>query len=377
MKPTSKTVHFFLTICAALAFTVVHVGAEPMIPLSIQPSNGQMSVSWPSGLSFVQPQKSTNLVSGTWSDFGAATTASNLMDASGSGTAFYRLRFLKPSITQQPLGQTNASGSNVTFTVIATGTAPLTYQWRKDGGTLSGKTGTSLLLSNTSTNDSGNYTVVITNFVGSITSNVAALGVTNIIVRPAGIYMGTFTGEADNGGFGAMVRSNGTAYVVGYNGLQDDGVFAANFSVALNGAFHMITAQGDKTGGTFTGNAVSGNFTNSVGQTGTFSGSRKPDTGIHSADVGYYSGSYSGVYSGSAYIILAADGTAFFFTTGSSGDGGGYGTINSANSFSATTVPDGLTVTGTLNQTTHIISGSYKSGGTTLGSFSVARTLTP
>jgi hypothetical protein len=130
-------------------------------------------------------------------------------------------------------------------------------------------------------------------------------------------------------------------------------------------------------GGTFTDSAVSGNFTNSVGQTGTFSGSRKSDTGIHSGDVGYYSGSYNGYKTGSAYLIVAADGTAFFFTTDSSGDGGGYGTINAGNGFSATTVPDGLTVTGTLNQATHVISGSYKSGGTTLGNFSVSRTLTP
>jgi hypothetical protein len=192
-----------------------------------------------------------------------------------------------------------------------------------------------------------------------------------------GIYMGKFTGEADNGGFGVMLRSNGLTYVVGYNSPQTNGVFATNFSVALNGAFQTTTAEGGLVSGTFTTNAVSGNFTNSLGQPGSYSGNRMADTGTHAADVGYYSGTYSGALTGSAYAIIAADGTTFFFTSGSTGEGGGYGTNNAANSFSATTVPDGIAVTGTLNQATHVLSGSYSLSGTTLGPFSLTRTLTP
>jgi hypothetical protein len=373
-----KTRKKFLGAIAGIGVLVAcsRVVAQP-VALTIQASNGLVSVSWPAGLSLVQPQLATNLASGSWRDYGAATTASNLNEAAGAGPTYYRLRFLGPNIVNGPQSQTNATGSNATFTVTATGTAPLQYQWQRAGTNLDGSTATTLMLANLVTGDAGSYRVIVTNWVGSVTSAVATLTVTNLPARPVGIYMGTFAGEVDNGGFAAMVRSNGTAYVVGYNGLQDDGVLAQNFPVAINGVFYTTTTQSGKVGGTFTDSAVSGNFTNSVGQTGTFSGNRKSDTGIHAADVGYYSGSYNGYKTGSAYMIVAADGTAFFFTTDSSGDGGGYGTVSAGNSFSATTVPDSLTVTGTLSQATHVLSGSYFSGTTKLGNFSVSRTLTP
>ena len=364
-------------LCAVLwlACSIVPGLCQP-VSLSVQASNGQVRVAWPGGLSLVQPQKRTNLTSGAWQDWGAATSATNVGETVGVGPAYYRLRFLTPSITSQPQGQINSIGSNVTFNVTATGTASLTYQWRKETAPLTGKTNASLVLSNLVTNDAGNYTVVVANRAGGTTSLVAVLSVTNPLARPFGIYMGTFAGQADSGGFALMVRSNGLAYIVGYNTPQDEGVFASGFSVTANGTFYTATAQGGKVGGGITPGAVSGNFTNSTGQTGSYSGNRQPDTGIHASDVGYYAGTYNGFRTGSAYAIVAADGSIFFFTTDASGDGGGFGTINAANTFSGTTVPDNLPVTGTLNPTTHVLSGTYSSGGMFLGNFTVTRTLT-
>src|SRR5262249_12004575 len=82
-----------------------------------------------------------------------------------------------PSITSPPQSRTNVSGTSATFSVIATGTAPLSYQWQKAGENISGATGTSLLLSNVQTGDAGNYLVVVTNAAGSVTSAVAVLTV--------------------------------------------------------------------------------------------------------------------------------------------------------------------------------------------------------
>lgn len=82
-----------------------------------------------------------------------------------------------PSITSQPLSQTNAFGGNTTFTVVAAGSTPLAYQWRFFGTNLSGATTTSLTLTNLQTTNAGNYTVVITNTYGSVTSAVASLTV--------------------------------------------------------------------------------------------------------------------------------------------------------------------------------------------------------
>ncbi|MEI7939736.1 MAG: C10 family peptidase, partial [Verrucomicrobiota bacterium] len=84
---------------------------------------------------------------------------------------------LPPVITSQPQSQTVAVGGTATFTVSATGTPPLSYQWRKDSVSLFGATGTSLALNNVQTNDAGGYNVVVTNGGGSVTSQVAVLTV--------------------------------------------------------------------------------------------------------------------------------------------------------------------------------------------------------
>ncbi len=82
-----------------------------------------------------------------------------------------------PSITTQPLSQTNALGGNVTLTVVAAGATPLSYQWRFYGSNISGATATSYALNNIQPTNGGDYTVVITNAFGSITSAVATLTV--------------------------------------------------------------------------------------------------------------------------------------------------------------------------------------------------------
>ena len=82
-----------------------------------------------------------------------------------------------PSIVTQPLSQTVNQGANVGFTVTAAGTAPLNYQWRRGGGDLSGATIDTLTLNSVQLNQAGDYTVVITNSFGAITSAVAALTV--------------------------------------------------------------------------------------------------------------------------------------------------------------------------------------------------------
>jgi hypothetical protein len=107
-------------------------------------------------------------------------------------TGFSEVRFevvesavLTPLITQQPLSLTNYSGATVNLTVAATdnGVPPLSYQWRKngvnssDGGNISGSTTTNLTLRNITTNDAGNYDVVVSNPTGPSQSKTARLTV--------------------------------------------------------------------------------------------------------------------------------------------------------------------------------------------------------
>lgn len=83
-----------------------------------------------------------------------------------------------PSITSQPANATVNAGSTATFSVTATGTAPLTYQWRKNGAAISGATASSYTTPATTTADNGAaFSVVVTNSAGSATSNNATLTV--------------------------------------------------------------------------------------------------------------------------------------------------------------------------------------------------------
>ena len=87
---------------------------------------------------------------------------------------------LPPVIVAQPVSATNAAGSNAQFAVGAAN-ASLTYQWRRGGTNLvngpkfSGATNATLTVTNVSAGDVTNYTVVITNFSGVVTSAPAAL----------------------------------------------------------------------------------------------------------------------------------------------------------------------------------------------------------
>lgn len=82
-----------------------------------------------------------------------------------------------PTITTQPQNQSVLAGANVTFTVAAAGTAPMSYQWRFNGANLAGATGATLTLTAVTTNQAGNYTCVVANSVGSVTSTGATLTV--------------------------------------------------------------------------------------------------------------------------------------------------------------------------------------------------------
>jgi hypothetical protein len=94
-----------------------------------------------------------------------------------------------PTITTQPSATRVAAGTAASFTVAASGTAPLTYVWRKDGTAIAGATSATYTIASVATGDDGSYTVVVTNSAGSATSNAATLTVTSptavILVQPS------------------------------------------------------------------------------------------------------------------------------------------------------------------------------------------------
>ena len=100
------------------------------------------------------------------------------------------------TITTQPANQTVTAGQTGSFSVTATGATPLNYQWRKNGTAVSGAISSSYTTPATTSADNGaQFTVVVTNTAGSVTSNAATLTVNpapapGIQVSPASINFG-------------------------------------------------------------------------------------------------------------------------------------------------------------------------------------------
>ncbi len=80
-----------------------------------------------------------------------------------------------PVITSQPQGQWVYAGDTVTLGVAATGTLPMSFQWRLNGTNLPKATNVSLTLTNIRAANAGSYTVSLKNLAGSATSAVAAI----------------------------------------------------------------------------------------------------------------------------------------------------------------------------------------------------------
>jgi hypothetical protein len=91
-----------------------------------------------------------------------------------------------PSITTQPASQTVTVGDSATFMVAATGTTPLSYQWRKNGTPISGATSSSYTSPPSTSSDNGEqFTVEVSNSAGDVSSNSATLTVASTPISVA------------------------------------------------------------------------------------------------------------------------------------------------------------------------------------------------
>lgn len=103
----------------------------------------------------------------------------NLYLIDGFGTTVRKGEYLgnTPGIVTQPQSLTVADGGNVQFTVVASSPTATTYQWYFNGNPFAGATSNTLSFTNARIADAGDYTVTVTNAIGSITSNKATLTV--------------------------------------------------------------------------------------------------------------------------------------------------------------------------------------------------------
>ncbi len=188
----------------------------------------------------------TNLVLSNVQDADAANYAVVITNIAGSVTSSVASLMVLdlPAIMDQPTNETVLAGSTATFTVLASGTAPLAYQWLEngapltDGGTIFGSATSVLTLTDVGPADAADYSVEVTNLAGSETSQSATLTVDSpptIASQPAGV-----TNHPGRAAYFA-VTANGTAplsYQWVFNGTNLAG--ATNSTLTL---FKIQTAQ--------------------------------------------------------------------------------------------------------------------------------------
>ena len=134
-----------------------------------------------------------NPASGTWTttnslnfarDNHTATLLANgqVLVAGGEGNsgilASAELYLLAPMITSQPASQSVPPGTNVTFSVSATGYEPLSYQWRLNGNNIPGATNSTFSIASVQPTNGGSYDVLVSNPYGAVASLIAKLNVT-------------------------------------------------------------------------------------------------------------------------------------------------------------------------------------------------------
>lgn len=154
-----------------------------------------------------------------------------------------------PTIFQEPVGQTGVVGGTAFFSVQASGTLPLAYQWDHDGSAIPGQTGPNLVLTGLTMADAGSYRVRVSNSLGEaisvkVTLTVLDLGGDNFLVgdlttaHPVVREHSAVTGS-DRGGIGISSTH------VFYTG------WGPNFSTPVTGRFPAV----DFVGGSSVGRA--------------------------------------------------------------------------------------------------------------------------
>jgi glucose/arabinose dehydrogenase len=173
--------------------------------------------------------------------------------ARGPGNV-HRVRFAAagtaPAIGTHPQPVTVPVGRNATFTVSASGTAPLSYRWQRDGADIPGATSASYTLSNAQLADDGaRFRVVVSNGFGSATSNAATLTVTanqppTASVTAPTIYTAgdtvTYSGSASDAEDGALGGSRFT-WQIDFHHADHVHPFLAPASGSTSGSFTIPT----------------------------------------------------------------------------------------------------------------------------------------
>jgi hypothetical protein len=174
-QPANQTVNAGQTA----TFSVTAAGTAP---LSYQWQKNSANISGATAASYTTPTTATT-DNGAKFDVIVSNTAGS--QTSIMVTLTVNVAVVAPTITTQPANQSVTVGKTATFSVTATGTAPLSYQWQKNSANINGATAASYSTPVTTTTDNGaKFDVIVSNTAGSQTSIMATLTVNAAVVAP-------------------------------------------------------------------------------------------------------------------------------------------------------------------------------------------------
>jgi hypothetical protein len=219
----------------------------------------------------------------------------------GDGGAATSVSATTPAITSQPQAQNVTTGSTATFSVTASGSAPLSYQWNRNGTAIAGATGATYTTGATALTDSGaTFSVVVSNSMGQVTSSTATLTALDAAAITSQPQSQTVT-TGDTATFSVAATGSSLSYQWSKNGTAISGATAASYSTPA-------VTLGDS-GATFTV-AVSNAASKATSTSATLSANADPE--------GLYLGTLHYAIAGTTlpmFAIVLKDGTAAAFVT--------------------------------------------------------------
>jgi uncharacterized delta-60 repeat protein len=261
---------------SAVSFSVSAAGAPPITYQWLKNGTNLMQGGHLSGVA----SSILNLTGVQGGDAGAYTVL--VTDPYGHVlSAAANLAVVDPFITNQPASLQVDAGQPAVFDVGVAGTAPLVYQWRKDGTNIAGATDVTLSLPSVQRTDIASYDVVITNHFGKTTSSLASLTVNLVLVD-------SWNPGADNSVLAFAQQSDGKILVgggfgflsgqprLGLGRLNTDGSLDGSFNPGAGNEVNALALQTDDK------ILVGGQFTSLAGQSCNFLGRLNTDAALDS-----------------------------------------------------------------------------------------------
>ncbi len=213
----------------------------------------------------------TNSYSKSWSISDTGTYKVIVSNAAGKDSSFTKVSInIQPAIVAQPITQTRWATDTVTFSISATGSGPLSYQWSMNGNKITGANNATYQYSNINyPSDSGAaFTCLVTNSFGSTTTSAAGILKVNAVKSVS-------AGQ----NFSFILKTDGTLWGCGYNyyGQLGDSSSTSRLSPVLlqkgvqsvsAGYFHSLILKNDgsvwATGYNTNGQLGNGSLTNQL-----------------------------------------------------------------------------------------------------------------